>query len=113
MAKSWLFASLATGYWPLTTSYELRPALARHSHRLRTALLGRQYQRAVRAALLLRGVRLASAIPARSSEFSNPADRNAHRILRWAGMVPPGLRRRARRQDGISQGARAGVPDPV
>ena len=61
--------------WPLTmtTTHDPDPALARHPHRLRTALLGREHQRAVRAALLLRGLRLAGALPARDSAISRRA----------------------------------------
>ena len=67
--------------------FEFCPALARHPHRLRASLLGRQPQRVVRAAFLLRGLRFAGALPPRSAAFPHRADRHAHRdsLAGWYG----------------------------
>ncbi len=54
-------------------AFEFFTAHRRNSLRLRAPVLGRKYQRTVRAAVLLRGVRVARALPARDAEFSSRA----------------------------------------
>ena len=80
--------------------------------RLRASLLGRQHQRVVRAALLLRSVRFAGALSPRSPEFSHRTGGHAHRILRRAGLVSGGIRWNGRRPHGLPPRAVAGLSDP-
>src|SRR5947209_2425442 len=72
-------------------------APARHTHRLRTPLLGRQHQRTLRTPLLLRRVRLARPLPQRVPRLLHRERHLAHRPLRRTRLVPRHLRRHPRR----------------
>src|SRR3989441_10943929 len=58
---------------------EFPPAPRRDTNRLRASVLGRQYQRTLRAPLLLRRVRLFGPLPPRKAEFPHRTNRHAHR----------------------------------
>jgi hypothetical protein len=75
--------------------FEFFTAHRRNSLRLRTPVLGREHQRTVRAALLLRGVRVARAVSERNAEFPSRAGEQPHRFIRRPGLVSRCVRRHA------------------
>src|SRR5690242_20023864 len=75
--------------------------LPRDSDRFRAPLLGGEYQRTFREALVLCRFRLSRALSSRDAELRRQASRQPHWIVRRAGLVSRSLRRNSRRPPGL------------
>src|SRR6266699_1422907 len=91
---------------------EPQPAFGRDKNRFRAALLGRQYQRTLRAPLLLLRVRLFGPLPPRSTQLPDGTRDESDRALWRPGVDPGYLRRSRRRSPRFSPRAFPRVPDP-
>src|SRR5713101_1774575 len=93
-------------------SHEFPPASRGDQNRLRAAFLGCQPQRDLRAALLLRRLRVPGSLPAAQAEFLHAANRHADGHFRRHGLVPGHFRGRGGGQTWLSSRIFARLPHP-